>query len=217
MIHQLYNFPRTKPFALACSGGVDSMAIASFYQKGGKNFTLAYFHHGTPQADEMRLVVEEFAEKHGIPIDIGFLTKEKDPKQSPEEFFRNERYGWLCSLGQDIITCHHLGDSVENWIFSSLHGNPKLIASCSMLSFNGVNATVYRPFLTNTKQSLQDWCIRNKVKWCEDLSNQDIKYPRNFIRHQLLEQCLKVNPGLINTIRRKIIHTYQTYQEKGTI
>ena len=181
------------------------MFAADYYFCGNKNFRLAYFNHGTPQAYVMRDVVLNFAEKNKIQFVEGKLTRERDRKESPEEFYRNERYRWLSSLGFDIVTAHNLGDQVEQWLFSSLHGNLNLMKGCSMISFYGQNATLYRPFITNTKQQLTDWCIRHNVSWCEDESNKDTKYPRNFIRHELLAQCLKVNPGLANTIRKKIL------------
>jgi tRNA(Ile)-lysidine synthase len=216
MLYQLYNFPRTKPFIVACSGGVDSMAIATFYKRGNKNFSVAYFHHGTPQADEMQTTVREWSDKNNVPMLTGKIERERRKDESPEEYFRNERYRWLCSLPHDIITCHHLNDAVEGWIFSSLHGNPKLIKSVGMISDNGVNNTVYRPFLTNTKQQLIDWCVQHGVKWCEDKSNTDTKYPRNFIRHELLQQCLRVNPGLLNTIRKKILREEHGKEDSRT-
>lgn len=205
MLHQLFNFSHTKPFILACSGGVDSMAIADFYHRGNKNFRLAYFDHGTSQSKEMLDCVKQWSGKNNKQLFVGSINVDKPKEMSPEEFWRQERYAWLLSLGYDIVTCHHLNDCVEQYIFSSLHGNSKIILSKNVLSFRGNAAIVYRPFLTTCKQQLINWCVKNHIKWVEDKSNQDINYPRNFIRHQLLEQCLKVNPGLFKTVKKKII------------
>lgn len=205
MITQLYNFPRVKPFVLACSGGVDSMFAADFFLRGNKNFKLAYFNHGTSQANDMQKTVLKWAYDNDVKVFLGEIKREKTKQESLEEFFRNERYRWLCTLGYDIITCHHLNDAVEGYLFSALHGNPKIIKSYNVVNYGGNAAVVYRPFLINTKQQLTDWCLRHKVEWCEDVSNADINYPRNRIRHRIINEALKINPGLFKVIKKKIL------------
>jgi tRNA(Ile)-lysidine synthase len=198
MINQLINMDRQKPFILACSGGVDSMAIADFYRRGNKNFSIAYFNHGTKQANLMQDFVCTWAKQHGIGFHYGKISRTKFKSESHEEFWRNERYAWLNSFNLPVVTCHHLDDAVETWIFSSLHGNPKLISIVK-------DKMVYRPFLLNTKQTLIDWCIRHKVNWLEDQSNKDINFPRNRIRYNIMPEILKINPGLYKVIYKKII------------
>jgi len=201
MLHQLINFERDRPFILACSGGVDSMAIADFYRRGGKKFLLAYFNHGTPQANDMEMLVFDYAVKHKVDWAFGKLSdfRDKEKHESPEEYWRNARYEWLNEIADDrpIVTAHHLDDAVETWIFSALHGNPKIPRV--------VFGNVHRPFLTNEKSQFIDWCVRNEVAWLEDKSNQDEHYPRNRIRNKLLQECFEINPGLKKVIRKKIL------------
>lgn len=185
------------PFLLACSGGVDSMAIADFYKRGNKNFTVAYFNHKTPHADMMSNHVQLWAEQNNVKFVTGTILCDKPKEESKEEFWRNQRYAWLKSFGLPIVTCHHLDDAIETWIFSSLHGNPKVIAP--------VNGNVFRPFLLNTKEELKQWCQQHAVKWVEDLSNQDVHFPRNRIRHNIIPEAMKINPGLNKVIKKKIL------------
>lgn len=202
MLRQLFNIERTKHFLLACSGGVDSMAIADFYKKGNKNFTIAYFNHGTAQASKMHDFTKAWAVKNSISFVTGEFSRDKKKEESWEEFWRNERYDWLKSFKRPIVTCHHLDDVVETWIFSSLHGNPKVIAP--------INDQVLRPFMLNTKAQLKDWCVNNKVEWLEDLSNQDTHYPRNRIRHNIVPEAMLINPGLHKVMRKKILALYES-------
>lgn len=197
MLNQLINIPREEHFYLACSGGVDSMAIADFYLRGKKNFSLAYFHHNTPQADKMETFVEGWAKEHNIPFVVSRLRNSKPKDKSPEEFWRDERYAFFGFLQGRIVTCHHLNDVAETWIFSALHGNPKVIAV--------ENGQIVRPFLTNTKQELIDWATSHQVSWVEDDSNQDVHYPRNRIRHRIMQEALLVNPGLFKVLRKKYV------------
>jgi tRNA(Ile)-lysidine synthase TilS/MesJ len=47
------------------------------------------------------------------------------------------------------------------------------------------------------------------VDWIEDPSNASTVYARNQVRHNILPQVLKVNPGIRTTIRKKLIETYR--------
>lgn len=198
MIQQLINIPRDEHFYLACSGGVDSMAIADFYKRGGKNFTLAHYHHGTPQADQYLNFLRSWSVENKIPLVHAKLTDSKPSKTSPEEFWRINRYKFLNSLPGKVVTCHHLNDVAETWLFSSIHGNPKLISR--------TNKNVVRPFLTTTKETLLQWAINKKVEWVEDETNMDVHYPRNRIRHHMMDEALQVNPGFLSVIKKKLIN-----------
>lgn len=201
MIRQLFNMPREEKFILAFSGGVDSVAIADFYKKGNKNFELAYFNHATAQANVMEEFAINFANKNNIKLNVGRLVGEKSKNVSPEEFWRNKRYEFLNSFGAPVITCHHLNDAVETWIFSSLHGEGKIIAS--------KNGNIRRPFLITPKRDLIAWCEHNDLSWVEDNSNKDTNFPRNRIRHNIVPECLKINPGLEKVIKKKVIAAYR--------
>jgi tRNA(Ile)-lysidine synthase len=196
MLHQLYKVSHITPFIVACSGGCDSMAIVDFYKRGNKDFKVAYFNHRTPQANVMQECVRAWCETNNVPLLTGIMPEGNRPSSvSPEAWWRDARYAWLLSFNLPVVTAHHLNDVAETWIFSAIHGNPKLIQP--------QNGLVYRPFLTNDKRSLKEWCIRHDVSWVEDTSNEDISCPRNRIRHNILPQCMEINPGILKVMRKK--------------
>lgn len=186
---------------VAFSGGVDSVAAADFLIRGGRDVSLAFFHHGTPASDVAEPEVRAWADGRGVSLTVGRISRERGHDESPEEFWRNERYGFLGSLGLPVVTAHHLGDAVESWIFTSLHGEPRLIPP--------VRGPIIRPFLTTTKEEFTSWCTRRGLPWVEDPSNQDDRYMRNFIRHNLVPMALRVNPGLPKVIRKKYMELYK--------
>lgn len=208
MLRQLVKFQKEQEFVVACSGGVDSICVADFFARGGKNFKLAYFNHGTEQADEMEKCVSEFAEEHCISLRLGKIDRAREKGESPEEYYRNCRYKFLNSLNCDIVTAQHLDDVAEGYLFSSLHGGGKIMEVQSLLS-NGYR--LCRPFLSNRKEDMIAWCEKHNVSWVEDKSNQDQHFPRNFIRHTLMKEALVVNPGLHNTLRKKILAQTSTH------
>jgi len=178
---------------VACSGGVDSMAAVDFLSNS-HSVNVLFFDHGTETSSEAKkFLYEKFGEK----LLVGRLTYSKTAGESWEEYWRNQRYACFHSMSVPIITCHHLDDCVETWIWSSLHGTGKIIPYR--------NRNVYRPFRLNRKCTFTNWARNHSVPWVEDSSNQDIKHMRNFIRKELMEKCLVVNPGLHKVIRKKVL------------
>ncbi len=199
MIHLSFSPP--KDVAIAVSGGCDSMAVLDFLRRS-RNVTALHFNHGTDNADSYQTLVENYCSEHQITLITGGLDDTPDPGDSLEDFWRRQRYSFFeDSHGLlPVITCHHLDDVAETWLFTSLHGTPRLIPS---------RRDIYlRPFLETRKAVFEDWCNRKGVPYIEDPSNNDTRFMRNYIRHELMPKALRVNPGLHKILRKKI-------QERG--
>jgi tRNA(Ile)-lysidine synthase len=182
---------------VAFSGGVDSVAVTDFLLNGKRDVSLAFFHHGTPTSDQVLPFVESFARERGLRLDVGRLTQDRPPRESLEEFWRNQRYSFLDSFSDPVVTAHHLDDAVETWIFSSLHGDSKLIPYR--------RGNIVRPFLVSPKDELRSWATRRSLKWMDDSSNDDTRFVRNRIRKEIVPQALIVNPGLRTVLRKKYL------------
>lgn len=196
MIRLLNKIPRTKLY-LACSGGADSMSALSFLRSGGHDVEVLHFDHGTEFGTKARKFLQDFCKDNDIIINIGTIQAPKLSSQSWEEYWRDERYKFFSQYSAPIVMVHNLNDQMEQWIFTSMHGNPRLIP------YRRNN--IIRPFILNLKDELVSWCIKKQVPWIEDPSNEDCKYARNQIRHKILPEALKINPGLAKVIKKKII------------
>lgn len=196
--------PRT--VNVACSGGVDSMAAVDFLRRN-HNVNILFFNHGTDTSLEALEFLKKFVDRKNrefnpkpigtnISIEVGNISRSKKLRESEEEYWRNERYAFFHNREEEVITCHHLDDCVETWIWSSFHGEGKIIPYS--------NRNVIRPFRMNRKAEFVNWCRRNDVPWIEDVSNEDTSYMRNFIRHEVMQKALVVNPGLHKVILKKI-------------
>ncbi|MBQ7080777.1 MAG: tRNA lysidine(34) synthetase TilS [Fibrobacter sp.] len=61
---------------------------------------------------------------------------------------------------------------------------------------------LYRPFLNVTRTELLEYTRKNKLTWCEDESNADVKFARNKIRHEFLPNLECECPGAIKQLCR---------------
>ena len=181
---------------VAVSGGVDSMAVLDFLRRG-HSVTAYWFDHGTEFGSQSLSVVANYCKQYDITLCKGQLSRPRPAGVSSEEHWRNERYTWLRDQPDVIVTAHHLDDCVETWIWSSMHGESKLIPYR--------HHNVIRPFMTTHKHDLVDWAQRQSVPWVNDPSNSDLRYTRNHIRHEMMPHVLKVNPGIHKNIKKKII------------
>lgn len=179
---------------LACSGGVDSMAVLDFLRKGKKEVIVCYFDHGTIHSRGAWVLLKNYCDRQGIQTIYGEVERDREKDESLEEYWRNIRYDFFRSIDGDVITCHHLDDVVETYLFSTIHGKSKLI--------NYRNQNVIRPFLGTKKSDFIKWCEEKKVPFWEDKSNLDTSFPRNRIRHNIIPEILKVNPGIHKVVKK---------------
>ena len=89
---------------------------------------------------------------------------------------------------------HHLDDVIETYLFSTIHGKSKLI------SYR--NQNVIRPFLGTKKSDFVKWCQDKKVPFWDDKSNLDVDFARNRIRHNIIPEVLKINPGIHKVVKK---------------
>ena len=199
MIRIIGKIPRK--VTIACSGGIDSMVITNFLLKGKREVELAYFDHDTIFSRSGQDFVEEFAEKRNLKVHLGRVQGFKG-RRSLEEFWRDERYNFLQKINTGfLITCHHLDDCVETWLMSSFHGKGKIIPYKR-------NKNIFRPFLMTDKKTIIRYAKNKDIQWIEDPTNQHTNFMRNHVRHNIIPQVLKINPGIRTTIRKKLLELY---------
>ena len=152
---------------LACSGGIDSMFAYHFFNAGRKDVCCLFFHHGTKTSDD----AEIFLKKNVQNLIVGRLTRTIEKGESPEKFFRDQRYSFFSKFkDKPIVTCHHLNDCAETWTMTSLKGTPRLIPY--------KNGNIIRPFLLVSKKEIEDYCERKNIEYSQDLTNFDVNIPR---------------------------------------
>ena len=195
MIHITGKIP--KRVAIAVSGGIDSMAVLDFLRRS-RDVVVLHYNHGTPYAPKAEALVRAYCMQHKLTIVIGRCNEEMPAGVSKEAWWRDQRYKFFTeATSLPIVTAHHLDDQVENWIFTSMNGNPFLIPH--------TRDQFIRPFITTEKNDFTLWCVRKGVPTINDPTNDDTKYRRNYIRHTMMPHVLAINPGIKKTIKKKIL------------
>ena len=190
---------------------------------------IAHVHHGLRErtADRDAKFVEEFAKSHDVPFFLKRLDGEalKNAEGSLEENARDGRYKalmdtlattWSQRDKTAIVTAHHAGDQAETMYMRLRRGT-------TLAGLRGIQETrtiqevreipdqvgndtfcihIYRPFLNVTRAELLDYARKNKLNWCEDESNADVKFARNKIRHEILPQLEHECSGVTKQLGR---------------
>ena len=176
------------------------MAILDFLSNN-HDVTAAYFDHGTPYGKECKHFVKDFCQERDIPFVLGINFSGRPLKKSMEEHWRDERYKFFRSFREPVITGHNLDDVIEWFLYSSTHGEGKIIPY--------QNKNVLRPFISTPKSVLSDWCERKDVPFLTDPANTNRMYMRSIVRHDILPHAKSVNPGIEKTFRKLVEKEYR--------
>lgn len=182
---------------IACSGGVDSMALLSFcLQLKNVELVIAHVDHMLrgQQSYEDYLFVEEVCRQNsltfeGARIDIPSLYEQQGGNL--QALCREQRYKFLTQVmikydAQKLLTAHHADDQLESMLMA-------LVKSTSATALQGINVRriftvgeIIRPFLMVTKAEIRGYLQKTAFTYREDASNEKDSYMRNRIRHHVV-------------------------------
>ena len=186
---------------VAFSGGLDSSVLLyAASQLKGKFYgeiTAVHVHHGlSKHANEWAEFCAERARKYGVNFVLRKVTVPSGGAGFEAEA-RQLRYAVLeeeaKKAGADaILTAHHLDDQLETFLIQWMRGaGPAgLAAMPPLLRKDG--CTIMRPLLGFQRAEL------------EDESNEDTKYLRNAIRHNIIPELEKIRPGFKAAAARSV-------------
>ncbi|MFN2314279.1 MAG: tRNA lysidine(34) synthetase TilS [Bacteroidales bacterium] len=201
---------------LAVSGGVDSMVMAHLFREAGTDHSIAHcnFSLRGEESDGDKEFVASYAAEHNIPfhtMKFDTLGHAASKKISVQMAARELRYEWFSSIvsseGFDAVAvAHNLNDNVETFLINLLRGTG--ISGLTGMSQHRSN--IIRPMLFASRDDIAAFAAKNGICFREDSSNVQVKYTRNRIRHKIIPEMERVNPGVINAITDTMSHLAST-------
>ncbi len=150
--------------------------------------------------------VADLAAQWGLPCTIGQVdvaAQAKAARQSIEEAAREARYAFLRQVAAEVdaermAVAHHADDQAETLVMHWLRGS----GMAGLAGMRPLEKDVIRPLLAVRRAEVLAYCARHRLDFREDASNQDTRFLRNRIRHELLPTLEQYNPNLRETLLR---------------
>lgn len=197
------------------SGGIDSHVLLDVFVKlrelqPSLSLEAVHIHHGLlPQADQWQKHAESVCRCYAVPFRAIGAQIQMAKGQSLEEVARQKRYGIFKNLlepGDCLAVAHHQDDQAETALFHFLRGSG-LRGLASMTSWMLLGqGYLFRPFLGVTRKEILEYAQQYKLQWVEDISNQDIRFSRNFLRYRVIPILGERWPSFSRSIARTTRH-----------
>ena len=198
-LRQLKQLHKASHYALAVSGGADSMALVVLASqaarlKNAPKFTVLSVDHGLRSAakDEVKQVAA-WCRQLGVPHQALKVT-DKLKSTGVQEAARQQRYQLMAAWcrqhkAEALVVAHHQQDQAETVLMrlahqSGINGLAGMVAR-QKLRLEGEQVTLLRPFLSQPPESLRAILQKAGQSWLEDPSNADMKFERVRTRQAL--------------------------------
>lgn len=199
---------------VALSGGKDSVCLLfllkELSESIGFNLVAVNVEHGIRGESSLNdtLFCKNLCEKLSVPFKgytVDVLSLVKKDGLSLEEAARKLRYECFydaVKIGfcNKIACAHHKNDNVETVIFNLLRGTT--VSGLRGMEEVSVDGVIVRPMLGVSKDDIDEYINRNGIDYVSDETNDDVKYTRNFIRHEVLPLLSSRFPGVYDSVER---------------
>ena len=195
-------------FLVAVSGGADSMVLLHLMNKSGLPVSAAHVNYKLrdDESDRDQQLVEAYCKQNEITLHLLNAGKKmKEKSGNVQQHARSIRYDFFQSLQKKynythLLTAHHADDLAESFFMFAIRG----AGSKALSSMLQENSLIIRPFLQYSSSEIKAFAVKNKIPYCEDSSNSEEKYMRNFFRHRIFSSIAEKQPdylkGLMHTL-----------------
>ena len=207
---------------IAVSGGLDSITLADLCHKAGQGFSIAHCNFSLRGTESER--DEAFVAALAAKMKVNFYCKKfnteafaGENKLSIQVAARTLRYKWFNDILKGtvppekknsefvikptlLITAHNLDDNLETVLMNFCKGT-------GIRGLKGIepkNEKICRPLLFASRKEIENYANNEQLEWVEDSSNSEIKYTRNYFRHEVIPAIEKAFPQFREQLRENI-------------
>ncbi|MFE3653976.1 MULTISPECIES: tRNA lysidine(34) synthetase TilS [unclassified Streptomyces] len=196
---------------VACSGGADSMALASALAfeapKLGVRAGGVTIDHGLQAGSDLR-AAEVALRLRALKLDpVDVVGVEVGRAGGPEAAARDARYAALDATaerhGASAVLLGHTRDDQAETVLLGLARGSGIRSLSGMAATSGANGRYRRPFLDVDRQTARTACLIQALPVWDDPHNTDPAYTRSRLRHEglpALEKCL--GKGVVEALAR---------------
>lgn len=197
---------------VALSGGADSVALLHLLNSCGYNSVAAHCNFALrgAESDADEAFVRELCSKWGITLMVKrFDTTEHAARNkiSIEMAARELRYEWFNKIAEEkgiqlIATGHSGDDAIETFFLNLSRGTGlKGLAGIQWREKN-----LIRPLLFASSKEIRRYCENNSLTYRIDSTNNDTKFLRNKVRHEIVPLFKELNPSFFDTMQSNMEH-----------
>lgn len=194
------------------SGGVDSMVLLDILHRNrnflSKDFKVLHVDHQiNSESANWAKFVENWCKERLIPCEAVAVDITKHGNNI-ERAARQARYEAFAQQDSDmIVLAHHADDQCETFFLKLFRGSGLKGLRCmnkSAPSWIDPNVQLLRPLLNWNKERIRNYAEIHNIEHIEDVSNADIAFDRNWIRHEVWPLIMKRNEIADINLQRSI-------------
>ncbi|WP_122046031.1 tRNA lysidine(34) synthetase TilS [Vibrio atlanticus] len=201
---------KPRRLVVAFSGGVDSRVLLELAAQYAKSHHIeccaVHVHHGlSKNADLWAEQCQTWCDALSVSLAVERVSLDINCGGSVEKLARDARYQAFqqhIRQGDVLVTGQHIDDQLETFLLALKRGSgPKGLSSMAKVMSFG-EAFIVRPLLSVTRSDIEASAHDMGLTWVEDESNQDLRFDRNFIRHQVTPTLTERWPSFRESVSR---------------
>lgn len=203
--------PELDALTVAYSGGLDShvllhlVADLAVLRPDIAIRAIHINHRLQRESDSWALHAEAVATALNVPITVVPVEVNASHSDGPEAAARLARYAAFSEHllpGEHIVLGQHADDQAETFLLQALRGSgPDGLASIPRKRTFAAGF-MSRPLLSCAREQLQTYAEENGLEHIHDPSNDDTRFDRNFLRHEIMPKLQERWPAATRTLSR---------------
>ena len=204
---------RPSRLVIGFSGGLDSTvllhALATAREEQAPSLLAVYIDHDLhSDSVEWGKHCESVAQRLGVAflqLDIRVNTDSGQGMEGAARIARYDAFREVVRAGDWLLSAHHKDDQAETLMLNLLRGSgPAGLAGIGEVQpFS--DGWLVRPLLSFARTELQAYAKAHDLAWIDDPSNEDRRFDRNYLRHEVFPKLEHRWPEASSRLRQSAL------------